>query len=368
MCSTRLLSLAAILATLGAAAFEPNVRTGVGTVAGTGRATYVLRSLHPITLPSMDISGFSQKARPLQTGWQVEVAVDPSGFLVRQPISAKEKALPTWVAGPMRKDLASALNRCQRQGDAAEAVLLFFRQRLNYVERAGFPETSEEVLRRGEASCLGMTRLCQDVLRSQGITSREVLGLKLPVGASPYLLSGGALHAWLELDFGPEGRAFYDPWRSCGWVPESYIALRVGGGLEPGEFAVLAGGTLEVVSREDRVFFEPAPGLRCLLWKRPERESFSGTLVTGKVMGAGDVPKAGRATLRSPAGEVSMELWEGNFFFRDLEPGSYALSIEAPGVPPEGAPVQLKPMDKLRFLVYSQEGRERGKNGAGRQP
>jgi hypothetical protein len=300
--------------------------------------------------------------------WRVEVTVDLSPLRVRAPFLFHEKDLPRFLQKPVAGRMTGALRGCQRQAEAVEAVLLVLRDLIKYVERPPFPEEPAQVSQRLEASCVGLTRLSCEILTSQGIRCREVLGLKVPARPGVRVLEGGVLHAWLEVDFGAEGRAFYDPWRSCGWVPESCVVLRVGEGLDPGEFSALLGGTVEVPVHRDRVFFEPAPGVASLLWRRPAMASFTGTLVTGKVMGPSEEPLVGRAILRGQGGEAAMDLWEGNFFFRDLEPGTYTLILNAPGVSYEGASVALGPMDKRRFLVYSRDGRERRQDGAGGQP
>lgn len=369
MAAARPADIALLLAACLALGATPPVRkAGVGTVSGEGRGVYLLKSPKPVTLPSYEVAGFAQKALPVGGAWRIEISVDLAPGRVRSPFRLRAGDLPPYLGGPDSKQLAQILRGCLRTGEAVDAVLLFFRDRIRYAPKVDFPEEPAEVSRRREASCVGMTRLCASVIQSQGIRCREVLGLKVPIGEGAKTLEGGVLHAWLEVDFGEEGRAFYDPWRSCGWVPESFVVLRAGGGLAPGEFSALLGGTVGVESHRDRVFFEPAPGVANLLWKRPEAEVFTGTLLTGKVLGPSDAPLAGRAVLRGQGGEVSMDFWEGNFFFRDLEPGAYALLLEAPGVSPEATPVTVGPMDKRRFLVYSRNARERGNDGAGRQP
>jgi hypothetical protein len=358
---------AIFLVCLALAASPAGRRPGIGSVSGEGRAVYILKTKE-VTIPSYEASGFHQKASLAGGDWRVEVSVDLAPLRVRAPFRFREKKLPGFLREPAVGRLTGALRGCQRQVEAVESVLLVLRDLTSYAERPQFSEEPAQVSLRREASCVGLTRLSAEILRSQGIRCSEVLGLKVPAGPGARVLEGGVLHAWLEVDFGEEGRAFYDPWRSCGWVGESCVVLRVGDGLDPGEFSALLGGTVEVQMREDRVFFEPAPGVSNILWRRPEMASFTGTLLTGKVLGPCEEPLTGKALLKGQGGEAVMDLWEGNFFFRDLEPGTYTLSIDAPGVSPEGASVTLGPMDKRRFLVYSRDGRERRKDGAGRQP
>ena len=85
--------------------------------------------------------------------------------------------------------------------------------------------------------------------------------------------------------------------------------------------------------------------------------SFTGNLLTGKVLGAQDAPMAGTARLEGPSAAVSMPLWEGNFFFRDLEPAQYLVRILPAGEAPQEATVRLGAMDRKTVLFYSLTGR-----------
>lgn len=346
----------------------PPLKPGIGTASGGARARYLIRSPKPVPLAEYDAVGYRQRVALAEGGSELSVEVTLAPVQVREPFAGIPGKLPRYLPPEVRSELSAALRACQRVPEAVEAVLLIFRERLRYVEKTPFREDPAEVIRRGEASCVGMTRLCSEVLASQGVTIREVLGLKVPLGAGPVRLEGGVLHAWLEVECGAEGRFFYDPWKTCGWVPETFVVLGVGSGLDPGAFGGLLGGAVETLSREDRIFYEPAASVRNLLWRRLPREEFTGSLITGKALGPMDRPLVGRAVLRGGGGEASMELWEGNFFFRDLSAGTFAVRVEAPGVPAEESPVTLGPMDKRRVLVYSQDGRKRGNDGAGRQP
>lgn len=259
---------------------------------------------------------------------------------------------------PQRVALTRALSDCQRVDEAVDAVLLFVRTHLRYVQRPDFKETTDEVFKRGEGSCVGATRASLDILKALGIGCREVVGLELPPSGAPTLLEGGMLHAWLEVDYPDAGSAFYDPFRSCGWVPADYLLLRRGGGLASGDLEAFSGGKVRVLNRRDRLFFEPAPATSCVLWARPQVAAFTGTLVSAKVLGPLDLPVEGRASLAGEGSSAAMDLWQGNCFFRDLEPGQYVLSITPKGRKTTRFPVTIRSMDKRFLLLYSQSDGE----------
>ena len=248
-------------------------------------------------------------------------------------------------------------------------MLLFLKQNLKYVEKAPDDEAPDAVFQRREASCVGLTRAACAIIGGLGIPCREVVGFKAAPGIGrAALLEGGRLHAWLEVDYPGSGSVFCDVLTSSGWVGPSYVVLRRGQGLGVGDLAGLKGGTLTCSRREDRIFFEPAAGVKCLLWARPPATAMvMGALLTGKYLTPEGAPMVGRATLRGQADSVSMDLWEGNFFFRDLEPGGYDLLLEPEGSPPEAKEIFLTSMDKRYLIIYSGNGGPK-KAGAAHEP
>ena len=200
-----------------------------------------------------------------------------------------------------------------------------------------------------------MTRLAAAILKSLGVDCREVVGLKLPVREGPVTLEGGLLHAWLEVDYAGGPAVFCDPWRSSGWVPETYVVLRIGGGYEPGPLSAYAGGTARCLAHADRLFFEPQPGTKAVLWKRSAGRSVTGAFLAGKLLGPLDAPLPGRASLAGPSGVVTEELWEGNFFFGDLQAAQYEVVAQPAGEAPQRASVRLGPMDTRTLVFYSQK-------------
>lgn len=285
------------------------------------------------------------------------VSVTATPLRVRAPFRTGKLPAVLPPGTPLSAELAASLATCQRADEAVEAVLLALRRHIRYEERPEFPQTEQDVLRHGEASCVGMTRLALSVLRGLGLDCREVLGLKLPVRPETQPLTGGVLHAWIEVRYPGGPTVFCDPFRSMGWVPETYVLLRIGGGLEPGDLARFGGGTARCETHSDRLFFEPGPGATSLLWKRPAVASFTGNLLTGKVLGALDGPVAGVARLEGPSAAVSMPLWDGNFFFRDLEPAQYLLRVIPEGEAPQQVSVRIGAMDRKTVLFYSFTGR-----------
>ena len=93
-----------------------------------------------------------------------------------------------------------------------------------------------------------------------------------------------------------------------------------------------------------------------MLWRRPSSVSHTGTLLTGKVLGPLDAPARGTVRLEGAGGTVSMDLWEGNFFFRDLEAGEYLLVASPQNAPPQKTLVRLNPVDRKSVLFYSPSG------------
>jgi len=321
-------------------------------VSGRARAVYVLGGVFRPLLRDYSNDGYRQAVTPSSDGGvEVRVEVRADAWPVRAPF--RFAGLPTWIPEDLRRPLEGRLRRCQRQDEALRSVLLELRNRLRYRERPDFEETPEAVLAAGQGSCVGMTRLSGRLLRDLGIEAREVLGLRLTPGRESHRMEGGILHAWLEIRMDGCGRAFCDPWMSIGWVPEHYLVLRVGGGLQVGALKETLGEIVRAADREDRIFFEPAPETSCILWSRPAIRGFTGTLVTGKVLGEADAPVSGRATIVAGERATSMDLWRGNFFFRDLNPGRYQLRIDTPGGKPQVADLEVHPLDKKRIVLYS---------------
>lgn len=341
----------ASLATLGSPA-----PAGFGTASGTASAVFVLAAPQGFTPPAYHNDGYRQTVSSIAGGPRVSVSVDLAPLKLRTPF--RPGRLPDSLGLP--PDLAAALNTalapCQRAGEAVDAVLLTLHEAVRYNERPDFEETLPGVLRRREASCVGMTRVASAVLGALGLACREVVGLRAPVREGPVVLQGGLLHAWLEIAYPGGPTVFCDPLRSSGWVPETYIVLKVGEGLERGALGALSGTTLRCESHRDRLFYEPAPGVRGVLWHRPSSAAYTGSLVTGKVLGPLDAPARGSVRLEGPGGTVPMDLWEGNFFFRDLAPGEYALVATPLGAPPQRALIRLNPMDRRTVLFYSPPG------------
>jgi hypothetical protein len=248
-------------------------------------------------------------------------------------------------------DLSGGLTPCRTVPEAVDAVMLFLRRHIRYRERVPFEESPERVLERGEASCVGFARSACAILGGLGVSCREVLGLKLPPGPQSVVLEGGLLHAWLEVDYPGSGPAFSDPLRSSGWVGPQYLVLRRGGSLEVGELAALKGARVTRERWEDRVFFEPNAGASTVLWVRPSPGTPTGSLISGKLLTGSEDPARGKATLSKEGYSVSMTLWEGNFFFTRLAPGTYRLSLAPRGQKPKEEAITIGSRER-RYLVF----------------
>ena len=348
MRSSTLLSLlaAALVSSAAVAAAPPDV----GSVYGEASATYLLEAPGAPAPPNLTLDGFTQKVEGPPGRWTVKVSVSAAALPVRQPFRPGRPPSSLGMTPELSAQLGRALAPCQRTDEAVQAVALFLRTHLKYAERVAFEETPEQVFKSGEASCVGFTRTASAILEALGIPCREVVGLKVPLRRAPVRLEGGLLHAWLEVDFKSPGRVFCDPLRSFGWVPESYIVLRMGGGLTPEELSRYSGGQVTLLEHADRLFFEPPAGRAAVLWARTPSDLFTGTLVSGKLLRELDLPASGLASLSGPGGSVSMPLWEGNYFFRDLEPGNYVLALQPDGQTPRTAPLTLRGVER-RFVV-----------------
>jgi len=337
---------------------------GFGTASGRASAVYLVSSDKAPSPPSYENDGFLQKVEAVAGGWKVSVMSTPSPLKVRTPFTPGRLPSSLNLPPSLGADLARALAPCQRANEAVEAVLLTLKTHISYEEKPSFSETEQEVLKRGTASCVGMTRLAVSILKALGFQCREVVGLKLPAHGEPTLIQGGMLHACLEVTYPGAGTVFCDPFATSGWMPPSFIVLRAGGGLEVGKLGTYAGGTARCLEHEDRIGFEPEAGVSCLLWRRAATAAFTGNLLSGKFLGPLDAPEKGAVQLRGPGGAVSMDLWDGNFFFRDLDPGVYTLVLRPSEGQPQSAQVRLGPMDKRFLLFYSQRGAEGARPGA----
>jgi hypothetical protein len=304
--------------------------------------------------PAYENDGYRQTVTSEGGAWRVRVEVDAAPLKVRVPFRPGKVPPSLHLPQALSSLLAGAIAPCQREDEAVDAVLLTLRRHIRYVEKARFAETELEVAERGEGSCVGMTRLAAAILKSLGVACREVVGLKLPLREGSVTLEGGLLHAWLEVDYGEGHRVFCDPWRSSGWVPETYLVLRTGGGFEPGPLAAYTGGAERCVAHTDRIFYEPQPGAKAALWRRSADRSLGGAALTGKVLGPLDTPLRGTVSLGGPSGTVSEDLWEGNFFFGDLQAAQYGLVVAPAGEPPQRAALRLRPMDRRTLVFYSQ--------------
>ena len=333
-------------------------------MSGKAESSYaIVADAHTPPPPAYSNDGFRQTVQGYSGRWRVTVAVDLKPFLVRLPFRPGRIPGGLGLSADQARGLEKAVAHCQRADEAVNAVLLYLRTILAYQERPDFDETPEAVLQRGSASCVGMTLTAVRILKGLGISCREVLGLKLPPSPAPVELRGGRLHAWLEVDYGSASSAFYDGWRSCAWIGDGYVLLRRGGGLAVGDLASYAGGSAVCIARKDRIFYEPAQQTRCLLWARPPQSLFTGTLLSGKLVGPLDAPQAGTATLQGEGSSASMDLWEGNFFFRDLSPGQYRLTVTPSHGESQSLPITIHSMDKRFVLFYSRIGGG-GKAGA----
>ncbi|MEW6757047.1 MAG: transglutaminase family protein [Acidobacteriota bacterium] len=335
---------------------------GVGWVSGEASAVYRIEAPGAPAPPAVEVNGFRQEVFPVQTGWEVRVQVSAKPLGVRAPFRARP--LPPGLPEGFSRDLSRSLASCRRADEALSAVFEAVRARLDYTESAGFEETPDQVLQRGRASCLGFSAVARLLLHSQGLESLYVVGLRAPVSQEPLLLQGGRLHAWLQVALPGAGEVFCDPLLSVAWVPHRYVVLRIGPDLEAAALRSLTGSRLVTVSAADRVAFEPPRGRPCRLWSRPNVSASTGGLIHGKFLGEGDRPLEGKARLEGDGVAVSMDLWEGNFFFRDLTPGRYGLLIESPGALPAEASIVLRPMDKRFLVFYSRNRGEPGRRSA----
>ncbi len=345
--------LSAALLVWVAAHAGPRYPRAVGRVEGSATAVYRLAAEGAPAPPSISINGYSQSVEPAPGGWKITVRVDLEALRVRTPFRPGRLPSSLHLTRAASRSLEARLAACGREDQAIEAVLLFLRERLKYVTRPDFQESLQSVIATGQASCVGMTRAAVTILRALGVSCREVVGLKAPPSGASTVLQGGLLHAWLEIDYPGVGRVFCDPFRSTNWVPQSYVTLRVGDGLSARGLTTYTGGTIRLLRQTDRTFYEPPAHMECLLWARPSSTFYSGSFVTGKLLGGLDIPLAGKATLTGAGGSTSMNLWEGNFFFADLSPGVYELAVTSAGGSTHQEKLRLTGMDKRRLIFYS---------------
>jgi hypothetical protein len=363
--STILLSLALLLAAPSPAR-PVGSAGGIGYAEGAAWAEFLLEPAAAPAPPDYANDGFRQQVSELEVGWRVRVDVRLSPPPARAPFNPTvipDLGVPLdWVSG-----LSESLGPCRTVPEAVDAVLLFLRRHVRYRERVSFEESPQRVFERGEASCVGLTRCARAILGGLGISSREVLGLKLPPGRKTVVLEGGMLHAWLEVDYPGSGPAFCDPLRSSGWVGAQYVVLRRGEGLEVGGLAALKGCRMTREGWEDRVFFEPLAGTPATIWARAWAPASAGSLLSGKLLDADGDPVAGEAALSRGGYAVSMPLWDGNFFFTGLAPGTYRLRLTPRAGQAREETLSVGSRQK-RYLVFCSLDDGRSKAGGAHEP
>lgn len=327
---------------------------GMGRADGSSWAEYRLAPLSIPPPPDYANDGFEQRVTRDERGWGVRVDVRLSPAAPGAPFSPAvipDLGVPLDLAA----DLAQVLSPCRTVDEAVGAVMLLLRRHIRYREKVSFEETPSRVFERREASCVGFTRCACVLLRGLGLACREVVGLKLPQGRTGLVLEGGMLHAWIEVDYPGSGSAFSDPLTSSGWVSAQYVVLRRGGGLEVGELAALKGATVRCENARDRIFFEPDRRGPTVLWALPDRTPPEGSLLSGKLLSGAGAPLSGKATLASGGVCASMALWEGNFFFQGLDPGTYRLTLSPRGEATREVAVQLGSRER-RYLIFLKDG------------
>lgn len=309
--------------------------------------------------PDVEVNGFRQRATAVPGGFEIRTEVEAPPLGVRAPFRPGRIPAEAVPDPATRKALEERLQGCQRADEALSAVLSTLRERVAYAERVAFEETPREVFLRGTASCVGFTHAAVTVLGALGIPARPVLGLVASPGGGREILEGGRLHALLEVDLPDAGTLLCDPVFSIGFVTHRTLVLRRGGGLEPGPWLALKGAALTTLEARDRLFFLPPDGASCLIWARPNVRARTGGAVTGKFLDESERPLEGRAFLETEGRDVSIPLWEGNFFFTGLSPGVYTLRLESPSSPPLEARITVRAMDKREVVLYSRGRGER---------
>lgn len=343
-----------ILALLFSTAVLPASRSGIGWVTGHAEAVYHLRCNGKASPPEVATNGYEQKVQRVKDGWLISVKVSASPFKVGQTFTPGKLPSSLPLSSRQAHLLGAMLNRCGKTDDVVRAVVFFLHSELRYTARPDFAETPANVLRAKRASCVGAVRAAVSILRALRISCRPVIGIRFPDdGRESLLLEGGVLHAWLEVDYPSAGRVFTDVFSSINWVPQSFIVLRTGEGLSANGLDYL-GGTLERLRQHDRVFFV-APSLRlCSLWERPSAAPpLEEGLISGKFLSEGDLPGSGKAVLTGNNSSVSMDLWNGNFFFTGLKDGGYRISIEPDVGKAVRRGVEIRNMDKRFIILYS---------------
>ncbi len=348
-----LLLAVAVLAASPALQGGPRYPRLIGWVEGSASAVYSLDAPGAPPPPSFKCNGFVQEVEGARGHWRIKVQVSLRPLRVRTPFRPGRLPASLDLPTSAARSLEARLSNCAREDQAVDAVLTFLRERLHYKQKPDFDETFRSVMARGESSCVGMTHAAVTILKALGVKCREIVGLKVPASKVPVSLQGGRLHAWIEIDFPEVGPVFCDPFRSTNWVPQNYVVLRDGGGLDVGGLKAYTGGRISLLDQKDRTFYEPPAGADCLLWARPSADYRTGSIITGKLLGGMDIPLHGTATLAGNGGIVSMKLWEGNFFFNGLEPGVYELTVVSAGGSRQRENIRLTGMDKRRLIFYS---------------
>ncbi len=201
--SARLLALA--LAWLGVATAA---HAGL-VVDGRERVDFVVPA--GLMLDDYRNTGYELQVR----GGRARVVVDASPLGASAPFS-----LPPAVPGRVNTLARSLASGAETRFAAASRILGWVSRNVRYeLDRAASQEP-EAVLARRAAYCTGHARLSVALLTAVGIPAREVSGLVLGRQGE-----AARFHRFIEIDYGPAGWAFSDPFSSHHVVPATYVPL-----------------------------------------------------------------------------------------------------------------------------------------------
>lgn len=240
------------------------------------------------------------------------------------------------------------------QYDAVSALLGWVARNISYELDRSASQEAADVLGRRAGYCTGVARLSVALLRSAGLTAREVAGYVVGTG------DGGpsGYHRWIEVHYDDVGWVFSDPLHSHHWVPATYLRL------SSEELALDRGLEALLIERDGAIapvdeYPGAPPGIRA---RRNHDRQFAAAL---RIQIRGE--SAGRAVLVGHGERQQHALVDGGTTFVGLRPGPYQLWIHLPGRDVLRTPVEV-PNQQRKALLLTVPGPGGGGALHGRAP
>jgi hypothetical protein len=151
------------------------------------------------------------------------------------PPEAAVYASPAASCAELSKLSLNLTSACRTEYQAVNRILCWVSGAIEYRSGDEVPDQPLEVLRQGNANCVGAAELSVALLRAAGIPARGVRGFLASGSAAPALsrsfrtrelsLGQEGLHRWIEIYYPGVGWVFSDPFRSVNYVTARYLVF-----------------------------------------------------------------------------------------------------------------------------------------------